>query len=30
VGWCVAIAQKLAGFIWNIAHHEMPKVAQAK
>jgi transposase len=27
---CVAIARELAGFIWDIARHEMPKVAQAK
>ena len=27
---CVAIARELAGFIWDIVCHEMPKVAQAK
>jgi transposase len=27
---CVAIARELAGFIWDIVCHEIPKVAQAK
>lgn len=27
---CVAIARELAGFIWDIVCHEMPKVVQAK
>jgi len=27
---CVAIARELAGFIWDIVCHEMPKVMQAK
>lgn len=26
---CVAVARELAGFIWDIACHEMPKVSQA-
>ena len=27
---CVAIARELAGFIWDIVGHEMPKVVPAK